>query len=104
MRNHKMITAVVFWALALSVGSAPRFSQDQPVGEDRNVVSVKVEDNRTISSETILAKIKTKTGDKFSQDIVNDDIKRLYATEYFTDVSVDVKDEDAGAAVTFIEE
>ena len=69
--------------------------------EGKTIAAVKTANNRAISSETILSKIKTKAGDVFRQEDMNEDLKRLYATEYFTDVSIDVKEEAEGLVVTF---
>ena len=68
------------------------------------VVAVRVKDNKSISEATILSKIKTKSGDVFNQDILNDDIKRLYAMGYFTDVSMDVEKYKQGFMITIIVE
>ena len=68
------------------------------------VVGIQVKGNRAISAAIILSKIKTKPGTVFLQEIVNDDIKRLYAMGYFTDVTVDAKDEKEGVFVTIIVE
>ncbi|MGB2706050.1 MAG: outer membrane protein assembly factor BamA, partial [Candidatus Omnitrophota bacterium] len=68
------------------------------------VLDIRVKGNQAISSATILAKIKTKPGTPFSQEVVNDDIKRLYALGYFTDVAVDVEDYKEGVMVTVIVE
>ncbi|MGB2706502.1 MAG: POTRA domain-containing protein, partial [Candidatus Omnitrophota bacterium] len=68
------------------------------------VLDIRVKGNQAISSATILAKIKTKPGAPFSQEVVNDDIKRLYALGYFTDVAVDVEDYKEGLMVTLIVE
>jgi len=77
----------------------------QPAGDEgKAVTAVGVRNNRAISTETVLSKVKTKAGDKFSQEAANDDIKRLYATQYFMDVSVDVEEYLGGVAVTFIVE
>lgn len=104
MRKHKLTPALVFCAIIFSAVLTQAFGQVAPADQDKTIVAVKVENNRTVSAETILSKIKTKAGDKFSQDIINEDIKRLYATEYFTDVSVDVKDIEGGVNVTIIVE
>lgn len=72
--------------------------------ENKTITAIKVKNNRAISSETILSKVRTKVGDKFSQDLLNEDLKRLYATQYFTDVSIDVADHEGGVAVTFVVE
>lgn len=70
--------------------------------EDKLITLVTVRNNKAISTETILSKVKTRVGDKFNQSVLNDDLKRLYATEYFTDVSIDVEDFENGVSVTFI--
>jgi len=93
------ITAI-FLCQILAVSSYPQFSSN----ENKTITAIKVKNNRAISSETILSKIKIKAGDKFSQEILNEDLKRLYATQYFTDVSIDVSDYENGVAVTFIVE
>ena len=72
--------------------------------EGKAIKQLLVKDNRTISSDTIFSKVKTKAGDPFSQEVLNEDLKRLYATEYFTDVSIDVEDYEDGVRVTFIVE
>ena len=70
-----------------------------------NIVKfVSVKNNKAISTSTILANVKTKVDEVFTQDVLNNDLKRLYALGYFTDVSVDVKDYDDGLMVTFIVE
>ncbi|MFH0731751.1 MAG: outer membrane protein assembly factor BamA [Candidatus Omnitrophota bacterium] len=65
------------------------------------VTDIKVKGNTTVSVDTILLKIKTGVGRKFVQKQLNEDIKRLYATGFFTDVSVDLEDYDGGVRVIF---
>ena len=93
-----------FAVIALLLQAAVCAYGQSPDDEGKTVSAIRVENNRAVSTETILTKIKTRIGDKLSQDILNDDLKRLYGTEYFSDVSVDVKEEAAGAVVTFIVE
>jgi outer membrane protein insertion porin family len=66
------------------------YSEDQN-NEGKIIRAIVVNNNRAISTETILSKIKTKIGDEFNQIVINEDLKRLYATEYFTDVSIDAE-------------
>ena len=101
--KYKKIFAIVLILAILCQYASPVYSQP-PSGEDKQVNAVEVKNNKAISAETILSKIRTKAGDKLNREIVSDDIKRLYATEYFTDVSVDVQDSDSGVKVTFIVE
>lgn len=65
---------------------------------------IRVRNNKAVASAVILAKIKTKIGDRFSQDVLNDDLKRLYSLGFFTDISIDVSDYEDGIQVTFIVE
>ncbi len=104
MKRHKEIAALIIsLAFLFSVFVSSSHCQ-RASGEEKSVTSIGVKGNKAISSETVLSKIRTKVGDKFSQDVLNDDIKRLYTTEYFTDVSVDVEPSLGGLAVTFIVE
>lgn len=79
-------------------------SSHAQTGDGKIVARVAVGNNKAISSEVILAKVRTKAGEPFNQEVVNEDLKRLYATEYFTDVSVDVADDAGGVSVTFLVE
>lgn len=103
MRAYKIIPACVVSAVLFLVSSAVLYPQPAS-NEGRTIASVKVKNNRVISAETVLSKIKTKAGDTFGQDVVNDDIKRLYATQYFTDISIDVEEAGEALEVTFIVE
>ncbi|MFH1593401.1 MAG: outer membrane protein assembly factor BamA [Candidatus Omnitrophota bacterium] len=90
-----VIAAFLFSVNAISLAQ----SQDK-----RLVLTVQVKGNQAISSATVLTKIKTKPGDMVSQDIINDDIKRLYALGYFTDVAIDIEDYEEGVMLTVIVE
>ncbi|MBN1353866.1 MAG: outer membrane protein assembly factor BamA [Candidatus Omnitrophica bacterium] len=68
------------------------------------IIKVLLKGNKNISTTTILSKIRMKPGSPFSQEIANDDIKRLYALGYFTDVAVDAEDQEGGVVVTVIVE
>ncbi|MCX5666482.1 MAG: outer membrane protein assembly factor BamA [Candidatus Omnitrophica bacterium] len=75
------------------------YSEDQ-TSEGKIIKAIVVTNNKAISTETILSKIKTKIGDEFSQIVMNEDLKRLYATEYFTDVSIDSENYEDGLKIT----
>lgn len=69
--------------------------------EELKVTAVEVEGNSIVSSATILAKIKTRPGDRVNQPTVDEDIKRLYGTGFFTDVSAEVRPYREGTLVRF---
>ncbi len=77
---------------------------EQPDAGRKLVFDIRVKGNKAISSATVLAKIKTKPGIPFSQEVANEDIRRLYALGYFTDVAIDVEDYEEGIMVTIIVE
>jgi outer membrane protein assembly complex, YaeT protein len=96
-------------AVLISAGLMQFSSINISYSEDQNndgkiIKAIVVTNNRAISTETILSKIKTKAGEEFSQIVMNEDLKRLYATEYFTDVSIDAENYEDGLKVTLLVE
>lgn len=63
------------------------------------VRSIEVLGNQTVGITTILARIKTRVGEPYIPSIISDDIKRLYNTGFFVDVSVEKKEYDRGVQV-----
>lgn len=100
MKPYKIISSLIFVFFLLQIAAQYSYAETQD-NEGRAITRIEVKNNKAISAETILSKIKTKAGDKFSQEVLNDDLKRLYATEYFATVSIDVSPDGAGLSVTF---
>lgn len=101
MKLNKLVLGLIAISCLFFAISNISYAQSN---DGKTITAVKVENNKAISSESILAKIKTKAGDVFSQEVINEDLKRLYSTDYFTDVSVDVREETGGVAVVFLVE
>ncbi|MBN2096974.1 MAG: outer membrane protein assembly factor BamA [Candidatus Omnitrophica bacterium] len=72
-----------------------------PDAEQKLVTKVEVAGNKNISGATILAKVRTREGKPFSQVVASDDLKRLYALGYFTDIKIETQDSAEGVAVIF---
>lgn len=106
MKNKKyFILGLTAMLLAVcSVFFAPlQFGYAQEQQETKKIVSeVFVKNNKVISTQVVLSKIKTKAGVIFSQELINEDLKRLYATDYFSDVSVDIEEVEGSYVVSFI--
>jgi len=96
----KISISVFIFILLLCVSF--QIAQAEVETDERKVASVSVEGNQSISSTTILSRLKTTEGGVFSQRILNEDLKRLYGMGYFSDVSIDVTDAADGVAVKFI--
>ena len=109
-KGYKMIkTFKLFLSAILCLGlmqfSVPDLAHSEEQGNEGKIIkALAVRDNRAISAETILSKIKTKVADAYNQVVLNEDLKRLYATEYFTDVSIDAENFEDGLKVTFVVE
>ena len=65
------------------------------------VAEVKVEGNRRIEADAILAVVKTKKGDVLDYEQLDKDLRAIYKMGYFRDVKIDVKDGPSGKVVIF---
>ena len=72
-----------------------------PAQEGQKVAAVEVDGNKIVSTATILTKIKTRPGDPLNQQTLDEDIKRLYGTGFFTDASAEVRPYRDGVLVRF---
>lgn len=80
----------------------PSAALSEPVIIKREVKTLEVQGNKSIGLATILSKIKTRVAQDYNQAMISEDIKRLYNTGYFSDVSVDRQEFDGGYKVIFI--
>lgn len=70
--------------------------------DDEIITELKVEGNRRVGSDAILANIKSRVGGYFSRETVSEDIKRIYKMGYFQDVKADYSTGDLGPILKFI--
>ena len=68
----------------------------------QTIQAIEVRGNRIVSVDSILAKMKTKGGSPYSQKVLDEDLKRLYATGFFTDVQIDLEETAAGPKVIIL--
>ena len=86
----------------MGAGQRVAFAQEEARAEEEYpVMAVEVEGNKIVSTATILAKIKTRPGDRATPQAVDEDIKRLYGTGFFVDVSAEVRPYKEGKRVRF---
>ena len=76
----------------------PSQAQDKS-GEGKLVTAIEIEGNRSISRTTILSKMKTQIGSIYSENIINDDLKRLYILGYFSDIDIKTEDYKEGLKI-----
>jgi outer membrane protein insertion porin family len=78
---------VLFFMCAGLSGSA--HADAAPTATQPRVLSVDVVGNRFIEKDTVLANIRTKPGDVLSRKQIGRDVRTLFDTGYFSDVSVE---------------
>lgn len=69
---------------------------------EKKVSQIKVLGNIRVSKNSILNKIKTHEGDYFDPKTTSEDIGRIFQMGSFSNVKIDVKEEDAGVVVYFV--
>ncbi len=65
-----------------------------PAGHDDRdslVTAIEVRGNNSIGSSTILSKLKTRVGVYYNDNVISDDMKRLYLLGYFSDIKIDTE-------------
>jgi len=76
----------------------------QPTVSDspKLITRIEIRGNNLISESTIMSKLKTRMHQPYYSRVARDDMKRLYATGFFSDVSFDLEeDQDGGLKVIF---
>ncbi|MGB2599144.1 MAG: outer membrane protein assembly factor BamA [Candidatus Omnitrophota bacterium] len=97
MKNRHLFTVLV---LVLFFAFSGIFSEAQQA-EDKRIIDIQIKGNYSISTATILNRIKIKPGDRFEEAAINRELKRLYAMGYFSDVFVETEDLPEGIIITF---
>ena len=100
-KEKEVFISVIIFILGIFLFSSLVLAQSSRY-EGKTVKEVKVLGNEMVSEPVILGKIKTKPGNKFSKEVLNDDLKRLYDSGYFYNISIDVEEDDDGVRVSFI--
>jgi len=96
MRSKSVVGFGVIAALILG-GSAALWAQ-----EGDRVLSVDVEGLVTIAKPTVLARVQTKSGAPYQDAVTSEDIRRIFAFGYFTDVKVNTETTPEGVRVIFV--
>jgi len=82
----------------------PQSLAEEPEKPHLRILRVDVRGNQVVSTQTILNKMKTQPGTELTQQAVNDDIKRLYATGFFQDIRIDVEEVTEGVRLMVVVE
>jgi outer membrane protein insertion porin family len=102
--KHIVIVRVIFLATIITIFfTALAFCQEEitlpAVSPGKTVTAIELKGNKSISTTTIVSKIKTRIGQPYLVNIASDDLKRLYLLGYFSDVRIDTEDYKGGIKV-----
>lgn len=86
---------------------APLYSQQEaqapsetpPIASERLVTAIEVRGNKSISTNTVVSKMKTRIGSPYQENIISDDLKRLYLLGFFSDIKIDSEEFKSGVKV-----
>ncbi|MFA4933546.1 MAG: outer membrane protein assembly factor BamA [Candidatus Omnitrophota bacterium] len=57
----------------------------------KSVTAIEVAGNKSISTNVIISKMKTRVGSPYQENIVSDDLKRLYLLGFFSDIKINTE-------------
>ena len=112
MRTKNLVFYLAAFLTMATFPIAGSMAQSPPSGEELEkrqsfkgtVAEVVISGNRRTETSLIDLNIETKQGDKYSPQIVKEDLKRIYKLDFFQQVLVDVKPVEGGLRVEFIVE
>jgi outer membrane protein insertion porin family len=70
--------------------------------EPRKVVAIEIEENRRVSEADVLKHLVTKKGQLFSPEKIKQDIQKLYALGYFSNIRVERFEEEGGWRLVYV--
>ncbi|MDD5653939.1 MAG: outer membrane protein assembly factor BamA, partial [Candidatus Omnitrophica bacterium] len=80
--------------------NAAQTAQSQPEAAPQKLVTaIDVKGNKSISTNTIISKMKSKVGVPYQENVVSDDLKRLYLLGFFSDIKIDTQDYKNGIKI-----
>ena len=100
MRKNKAFRTIIFLLSFAVVLTADGMVLAQETAK-RIIKDIEVQNNKVVSTQSILSQLQTKKDREFSPAVLSEDIKRLYATGSFNDVSADLIDVEGGVKVVF---
>lgn len=72
------------------------------IAADADIVArVEIKGHKIVSDATIVSKIKLRAGQSYNDNVINEDIKNLYATGFFETVNAEKEKTPEGIVVTF---
>ncbi len=77
------------------------FAVARPAVKSGAIARIAIEGNRRVDNEAILKLLSSRQGEQYSPDNVRDDVKALFSTGYFDDISAELSDASSGKTLTY---
>lgn len=97
-KGEKMLKKILLAAALILAVNLPLFAQEE-ANKGKNVTAIEIVGNKSISTNTIASKLKTRIGSPFQDAVISDDLKRLYLLGFFSDIKIDTQDYKDGLKV-----
>ncbi|MFA5145544.1 MAG: outer membrane protein assembly factor BamA [Candidatus Omnitrophota bacterium] len=79
---------------------SPSSSPSAPTQRQAKLVTaLEIKGNKNISTNTVISKMKTRVGSPYQENVVSDDLKRLYILGFFSDIKIDTRDYKDGIKI-----
>ena len=98
--GRKILGLTLVAAMVMTAAAGPVLSQGYS-SRAKRIRDIQIRGNEAISTATIMNRLKIQPGDIFQESALNKELKRLYATGYFSDVFVETEDRPDGIVVVF---
>ncbi|MCM8800929.1 MAG: outer membrane protein assembly factor BamA [Candidatus Omnitrophica bacterium] len=87
---------IVFIGMLICLVTGLCLAQEKPA---KIVTAIEIRGNRSISTNTIISKLKTRIGSYYQENIITEDLKRLYLLGFFSDIKIDTEDYKDGLKI-----
>lgn len=98
-RRYKQLLLAAVLGLSVSFTAFAPVSAADIAG--KTVTAVKITGMTTVAESTVLAAVKTKTGEKANPDTIKQDLQSIYELGYFFDVTANFSEVPEGVQVTY---
>jgi len=95
-----VVTALKAFAQEQSPGEAFAASYAAEQSSAKIVTAIEIKGNKSISTNKIASMLKTRIGSPYQDNIISDDLKRLYLLGFFSDIKIDTEDYKDGLKIT----
>jgi outer membrane protein insertion porin family len=96
------LSAAVLLSVAAFAAEEPEALNQEAVtltSSAKPVTAIEIQGNKNISTNTIISKMKTRIGGPYRENIISDDLKRLYLLGFFSDIKIDTQDYNNGIKI-----